>query len=265
MIKRLFIDIETCPMITYTWNIGREVSIGHENIIEEPRIICIAYKWEGKPPESFDWGKKRCDKSMLDQIVKIIASADEVIAHNGDRFDVPWIRTRCLKHGIRFPYRLPSVDTLKQARSGFRFPSNRLDYLGQYMGHGNKKETGGFGLWKAVMDGDKEALFNMVEYCKRDVELLENVWGTLYDYTKPTTHMGVQAGGYKHWCPKCGSSNVKLNGNKKVSAAGVPRIQLRCKECKCQYMMNETQARREMLREKEDNLLSGYTPGEREQ
>lgn len=255
-VRRLYVDIETCPLIAYTWTIGKKVNLSHDNIIADPRIICIGYKWESGPVKALTWDKGKCDKAMLAQFVKVLMEADEVIAHNGDRFDVPWIRTRCAFHRIPIPHQLPTVDTLKQARRGFRFPSNRLDYLGKYMGIGRKMETGGFGLWKAVMDGDKQALHDMVEYCKRDVELLQEVHHALYSYAKPTTHIGIAVGGYRHWCPSCGSHNVKLNGNKRVTAAGVLQVEMKCKDCRSAWRMNETMARREILKEREDKLLS---------
>jgi hypothetical protein len=43
-IKRLFFDIETSPNIGYFWRAGYKLNIGHENIIEERKIICISYK-----------------------------------------------------------------------------------------------------------------------------------------------------------------------------------------------------------------------------
>lgn len=247
--NRLYVDIETAPMIAYTWRVGRKINLDHGNIIKEPSIICICYKWEGKPTKALQWDRKHCDKAMLTEFVKVLARADEIIAHNGDRFDLPWIRTRCLFHRIPINAQLPSVDTLKQARRGFNFPSNRLDYLGQYMGLGGKKKTGGFDLWKAVYGGDRAALRQMVDYCKRDVELLEEVHHRLYDYAKPTAHVGVMEGGYKHWCPSCGSSNTKLNGNKFTTAGGTVRVQMRCLDCSRHWRMGEATARAEMLRE----------------
>lgn len=243
-------------MIVYTWAIGRKVSLSHDNILSDPRIICIGYKWEDGPVRALTWDRDKCDRAMLSELVKVLMRADEVIAHNGDRFDVPWIRTRCAFHRIPIPHQLPTVDTLKQARRGFRFPSNRLDYLGKYMGVGRKVETGGFGLWKSVMDGDRQALRDMVEYCKRDVELLQEVHHALYAYAKPTTHIGVSVGGYKHWCPSCGSDNVKSNANRRVSAQGVVKVQMKCLECGRYYSMNETQVRSERLREHKDKKLS---------
>lgn len=247
--RRLYVDIETAPMVVYTWRVGRNINLGHDNIIKEPSIICIGYKWEGKPTKAMWWDKRNDDKAMLSDFVKIIGQADEVIAHNGDRFDLPWIRTRCLFHRIPIEAQLPSVDTLKQARRGFNFPSNRLDYLGQYMGLGGKRKTSGFDLWKQVYHGDRSALRQMVDYCKRDVELLEEVHHTLYTYAKPTAHVGVMEGGYKHWCPSCGSGHTKLNGNKWTTAGGTVKVQMMCLDCGRTWRMGEATARAEMLRE----------------
>lgn len=250
LIKRLYLDCETSPNVVYSWRIGRRIDLTHDNIIEERKIITICYKWEGKKEvHSLTWDARKNDKAMLKSFLKVLMQAEEVVAHNGDRFDLPWIRTRCLFHGIDIPAQLPSVDTLKLAKKGFLFNNNRLDYLGGFMGHGRKKETGGYGLWIRVMNGDQKALDAMVDYCQRDVELLEKVHHTLYGYSMPKTHLAVLTGGYKHHCPRCASDNVVRNGNKHVTAAGVVRVQMRCRGCNRQWRMSETVARNEMLRE----------------
>lgn len=257
LIRRLFVDLETSPNVVYSWRIGRKIDLSHDNIVEERRIITICYKWEGKDKvHSLTWGKDRGDKAMLKQFLPVLMEAQEVIAHNGDRFDLPWIRTRCLFHGINIPAQLPSVDTLKMARKGFMFNSNRLDYLGGFMGHGHKKETGGFGLWKKVIAGNAGALREMVSYCKRDVELLEKVHGSLYGYSVPKTHLGVLAGGYKHHCPRCASDNVIMNGNRYTTLAGTVLVQMHCKDCSRKYRMSQNVVMREQLREHEAKELA---------
>ena len=249
MFKRLYVDLETSPNVVYSWRVGRRIDIGYDNIVAERAIICICYKWEGsKKVESLVW-ENSSDKAMLRKFIRVLERAEEVVAHNGDRFDLPWIRTRCIFHGIPLSAQLPSVDTLKIARSGFLFNSNRLDYLGGFLGHGHKADTGGFRLWKGVMDGNKNDLKAMVNYCARDVELLEKVHGSLYKYSRPKQHMGVHHGGYKHHCPACASGNTVRNGNKWVTAAGTVQVQMRCKDCGRQWRMGEATARREQLRE----------------
>jgi hypothetical protein len=229
--KRLFFDCETSPNIVYSWRVGYKIDLSHDNIIEERRIICISYKWEGSEDvKTLTWDKNNCDAALLRKFTKLAANADELVGHNGDRFDIKWFRTRCLVHGIEAKPHYTSVDTLKLAKSGFYFNSNRLDYLGSLLTGKGKKETGGFGLWKGVMNGDRKALKEMVDYCEQDVLLLEKVFHKLQPYSKHKTHVGALAGGYKHHCPTCGSEDTKRNKSM-VTAAGTPQIQMVCNQC----------------------------------
>ena len=51
-----------------------------------------------------------------------------------------------------------SVDTLKEARKVFKFSSNKLDYIAQYLGVGAKMDTGGIALWEGCATGSRKAL-----------------------------------------------------------------------------------------------------------
>jgi DNA polymerase elongation subunit (family B) len=229
--KRLFFDIETSPNIGFFWQSGYKLNVPYSNIIKERAIICICYKWEGDDKVySLNWDKNQDDKAMLEKFVEITNEAQELVGHNGDKFDLPWIRTRCLFHGIPMFPNYVTIDTLKQARSKFRFNSNRLDYIANYLGVGGKTETG-FDLWKnIVLNKDKEAMDKMVEYCKNDVIILEKVYKYLANYFPHKTHYGALENGDKCSCPECGSINLKFS-QKRYSAAGTPRIQLQCREC----------------------------------
>src|SRR5688572_1670103 len=100
--KRLFFDIETSYNIVSTWRAGYKIDIPYQSILKERQIICICYGWEGeKKIYSLKWGKD--DKKMLQQFIKVASKADEIVGHNIDRFDTPWIKTRCLKHKIDCP------------------------------------------------------------------------------------------------------------------------------------------------------------------
>ena len=123
-IRRLFFDIETAPMIVYSWRVGWKLTIPTDNIIEDWRVICISYKWEGEDKvHTLDWGKEMCDKKLLEEFIKIANQSDEMVAHNGDRFDIKKIRTRCIYHRIPMFPDYKSLDTLKKAKSGFNFNS----------------------------------------------------------------------------------------------------------------------------------------------
>ena len=234
-IKRLFFDIETSPNIVYTWRAGWNITVTPESIIEERRIICVSYKWENKPKiHRLSWDKSQCDKQMIIDFLKVLNQADEVIAHNGDRFDIKWLRTRCIFHRIpMFPaYR--SLDTLKKAKSGFYFNSNKLDYIAKFLNVGAKMETGGYDLWKEVMKNNFEALETMGQYCDQDVLVLEAVYQEMKNYFKQNTHQGVLDGKIKFSCPSCGSEKIDYLKMLSTPAGTVKRV-MKCKPCQHTY------------------------------
>ena len=104
IIKRLFFDIETSPCIGYFWRPGYKVNLSYDNILEENKIICICYKWQHEDEvNSLTWDSKQNDKKMLQKFIKVANKADELVGHNGDRFDLKWVKTRCLKQHTRIP------------------------------------------------------------------------------------------------------------------------------------------------------------------
>ena len=196
--KRLYFDIEVSANIGFFWKPGYNLNIGYENIIKEAGIICN--------------------------------TADELVGHNGDKFDLPWIRTRCLFHDIDLFPNYITIDTLKLARNKFRFNSNRLNYIAQYLGIGKKIKTE-FDLWKdIVLNKSETALNKMVAYCKQDVKLLEEVHQKLKNHERAKTHYGVANGKDKRTCPECGGNKVHIT-KYRVTALGTKMAQYQCQGC----------------------------------
>lgn len=180
--KRLFFDLETSPNVVFSWRIGNKINLSPDNIINERAIICASYKWEGEDEVNTLTWYKGDDKKLLQEFSKIIDSADEVITQNGDKFDIKWLRARCIYHRIPISVKFNSIDTLKMMKAGFNFNSNKLDYVGSFLGVGKKLPTG-YDLWrKIILENDKEAMNTMVEYCEEDVRLLERVYNELQPY-----------------------------------------------------------------------------------
>lgn len=238
--KRLFFDIETSFNIVSCWKTGYKLNISPENIIKERAIICICYKWEGeKKVHSLNWDVNQSDKTLLQTFIKVANEADELIGHNGDKFDLPWIRTRCLFHKISMFPSYTSLDTLKKARSLFNFNSNKLDYIASFLGLGHKNEMR-FSDWtKIVLDKSTAALTKMITYCKKDVTLLEEVYNKLQPYITSKAHHGLAQGGTKCSCPSCGSEKSKLSKTR-ISAAGITKYQLQCSSCGTYHTVSET-------------------------
>lgn len=247
--RRLFYDIETSFSLFSGFQIGFNINVSYQNLIWESRVVCICYKWEGEDEvHSLKWHLGE-DMAIISAFVRIADSADTIVGHNIDGFDTPILRTRAIKHGIPMGCLHTSEDTLKMAKrragKGFKFQSNRLDYIGQFLELGEKIHTDR-SLWERVtypvilphlfpMTEDYDnAMDDMVTYCKQDVRLLEKVYHKLKPYAPAKVHEAVHADDHPWNCKSCGSGEIKRNGNK-TSATGVKKQQWLCLKCNHQY------------------------------
>ncbi len=229
-IRRLFWDIEVTPNLVWSWRVGYQINLQHENIVQERKVICIAYKWEGESSVNIlTWDSRHDDRAMLVAFLSVANSADELVAQYGDGFDMPWFRARCLIHGCDPLPAYKTIDTKAWASKHFYFNSNKLDYLGKILGFGGKDDTD-FQLWLDVISGSKKALDYMCKYCKKDVVRLEQVYSKLARCMKPKTHAGVFQGGEKWQCAHCGSKNVRVH-KRRVSSTGTVSWQMICEDC----------------------------------
>lgn len=209
-LKKLYIDIETLPNIAVNWAAGSEVSIPYNFIIKEREILCIGYKWEGKRVQNLCRSKRVSEKDILKKFLKIASEADVIIGHNGDRFDIKWIKTRLLMLDLGPLPDIISIDTLKLARSNFLFNSNKLDYIAKALGIGHKVSTGGMDLWLKCMEMQPSALKTMVKYCNKDVELLEKIDKKLAPYvTNYPVNRGSRRAKNLNMCYNCDKRGTK--------------------------------------------------------
>ena len=238
-LKRLFIDIETAPYEAYVWRTGKQF-IGHDSLRYSHRdgnIICVCYKWAHKRSvKSLRWDKKG-DKNLVKRLLPVLLEADEIVAQNGDRFDIPYINTRILTHRLQAGPVWKTVDTLVIARKRFNFPSNRLDALGKFiLGEGKIHTT--FEIWKQIKETDDPvAMEKMVRYCRKDVLLLERVYNELAAFHEVKTHIGVSMGGEKWSCAGCGSESV-AKSKTKYTANGTTQHQMQCRACGRYYTIS---------------------------
>jgi RNase_H superfamily len=237
-IRRLFADIETSPTIGFFWGAGFGLNIPHENILQERKIICIAFKWQGeKKVTVLRWDENQDDKEMLREFVRVANQADEIVGHYGNHFDWPWVRTRILMHKLPPIPIWKTVDTKALASKWFYFQSNKLDYISSALGHGHKLHTD-FQLWKDVMAGSEKALNYMCKYCGVDVQRLEKVYEDIAPFVPVRSHVGVLNALDKWTCPRDGSMNVKTS-TKRVTMGGSVQWQMQCLDCGAYYKISD--------------------------
>jgi len=236
--RRLFFDIETSYATARVWRPGKQY-VNPENLITDTKIICISYKWQGEDKvHHLHWDKNQNDGTMLKKFVKIMGDADEIVAHNGDNFDMKVFRTRCIINKILMYPTYRTFDTLKKARQYFSFSSNKLDYIGKVLGVGRKLTHEGMKMWVDVVEGKCEkALKKMLDYCDQDIILLEDVFNALNPYVYHNTNFAVLHGKDKWDCPDCTSTDVDMY-HTYTTPMGVIRRNMRCNDCFKQYRIS---------------------------
>lgn len=229
----LLFDIETSPLISYTWGIWEQDVI---EVKEEWYMLCFAYKWLGEKkthivalPDFKAYKKdKRNDYFLIEKLHELFNQADIVIAHNGDMFDIKKANARFIFHGLEQPNVYKTIDTLKLARRYFKFDSNKLDYLGQYLKLGRKLPHTGKHLWFGCMDGDMKSWELMKRYNIQDVVLLEKVYLKLRGWAGNGANLALITGNFSS-CPRCGSEHIIKSGLSYTSA--IVYQSYRCMNC----------------------------------
>lgn len=213
--KVLIFDIESSPSITYSF--GRfQVNIGIDQVIQDPIFLTWSAKWlysseilsdKITQEEVLEGDDYRIVKSLWD----LVDEADIVVAHYGDKFDIPMLNYRAIIHDLKPFSSVKSIDTKKVASASFKFPSNKLDAIAGYFGVGNKIKTD-FDLWKRCLNGDEDAITEMDVYCNQDVKILEDVYLRLRPYIKSHPNLGVYNEMEQNQCSMCGSTDLKEEG-----------------------------------------------------
>lgn len=236
-------DIETVQNLVATFTLWERsgLSLPHRNVLQERYIVCASWK---------DLNEKRVhsvsvlddpkryrknpfdDQHVVETLHEVLAEADVIVAHNGDQYDTKFTEGRILYHGLSPLPPLTKIDTKTVAKNRFNLNSNRLDYLGLYLGVGKKKEIDPQRWLDILSQGPKavEAIREMVRYNKQDILLLEKVFHKLRPYVP--NHVNRQLFGEFEGCPRCGSRKVQSRQGReyhRTTTRVYPKFQ--CQEC----------------------------------
>lgn len=212
-LKIVFLDVETAPSIGYTWGKWEQNIL---DFIEDGYLLSFSLKHAGKngkfktrglPDYAMYSTNPKDDSDLVRDLWEEIHDADVIVAHNGDKFDLPTIYTRFSALGLRPPRPVQTVDTLRVARHQFKFKSNKLDDLCRDLNIGRKLVHTGFDLWKRCMAGDLKAFHLMKRYNQHDVVLLEELYYRWLPYIKNHPNVSTEPG----HCPRCGSSKIQFD------------------------------------------------------
>jgi predicted PolB exonuclease-like 3'-5' exonuclease len=240
--KILIYDIETSRAVVKTWWSGKQYVNG-DQIIREPKIITIAWKWFGTDEVYVDhWSMdKHCDKAMLERFLRDYNLADMIIGQNNDRFDNRWINGRALKYDLDVNTQVRSLDLMKENKRLFRVPGYSMKFINKYLGIKGKLEHEGIKMWDMIEDGSldeqKEYMQKMIDYNRQDIIATEEMYLRIRKYIGTPTHIGKFMGGSKYDCPTCGSTHVEPKRITYTSAGTLQHI-MHCTECESHHKIS---------------------------
>lgn len=226
--KKLFFDIETTPLLAYTWGLKTDY-IPWDRVQKDWVMLCWA-AMDADTGQQFhasnNLKRPLDDRQTVTKLHKLVSKYDVLIGHNVDRFDLPRLKSRALYHGLAPMPTINTIDTLKLSRRTFGMTSNSLDALAKYVGLGCKDSVN-YETWMGCMRGEKAAWDKMVKYNMRDVTLLEEVYSVLMPWGK-SLNMGNRDKGLTA-CRLCGSLDLVKRGFRFTEARKIQRLQ--CKAC----------------------------------
>lgn len=174
-------DIETGALdagfdIVYTWFLKTS---GKDEIVYD----CISLD---------DLQKGRKDRRILESLVNTLWEYDRIITHYGSnfRFDIPFVRTRCIRQGIDFPTcgMLWVSDTYSMAKKLLCLKSNRQGRVASAILGKDIKTKMEDNHWLAVKYGTnaekRKALKYIRDHCEADVHQLDENYLAMKPYMK---------------------------------------------------------------------------------
>jgi hypothetical protein len=224
--KILFLDIETSPNLAYVWGLWDQ-NIAINQLVETTEMLCFGARWYGEKKVTFRSLHHDGKEEMLKEVHRLLDEADVLVGWNSKAFDSKHLKRELLQAGMLPPSPYKEMDLMLAVKSQFKFPSNKLDYVSQTLGVGEKVKHSGFDLWIKCMAGDNKAWVEMKKYQIQDVDLLVD----LYEKLKPwiPNHPNVSLSGNVDGCVTCGSTHLQSRGYATTLTGKYQRLQ--CQSC----------------------------------
>jgi len=130
--------------------------------------------------------KGDADKEVCKQLLIDINKFDKLVGYYSTKFDIPFIRTRCVKHGLEFPEygQLFHKDVYYIIRNKFKFHRNRQEIACRFLLGKTEKTHLDPEIWIKAIQGNREALDYIYDHNKRDVRDLEKLYNKVIGFNR---------------------------------------------------------------------------------
>jgi uncharacterized protein YprB with RNaseH-like and TPR domain len=153
------------------------------------RLFCFAIKPLGEEPiiisELDTKYKKRFkgdDAAICGAVRDEIEQYDTWVSWYGRKFDIPFLNTRLIMHNSRPLQNRFHIDLWETCRRKLKLHSNRLEAAAIALDVPYSKTHITPSVWGKASAGDSKALEYIIEHCKLDVFVLEEVYKRLVKY-----------------------------------------------------------------------------------
>jgi len=126
------------------------------------------------------------ERKALEWLQEKLKDCDELVTWYGSGFDIPFLLTRALVHGVNLDRlaELPMLDLCEWSRANLMLTSYSLESVARFLGIDWSKEFHGqdiLTMFRLAERGNLEARKLIVEHCKEDVVVL----GRVHEKLKP--------------------------------------------------------------------------------
>lgn len=197
-------------------------------------IICAGYKTVGKGKakvldiSQYAGDPLKAEKRLIKDLSEVLLEADCWLTWFGTYFDIPYLNTRLLYHGLPvLPADYAHIDGWKTAKNRLRLGNNRLNTVQQFLNLKDEKTHIKGEMWILAMAGDRKAMRYLVDHCYKDVLVLEDAYNRLRPLIIDHPNQGLLDG--RGGCTICGSERLQKRGFHITRTRKYQRYQ--CQDC----------------------------------
>lgn len=249
-----YFDLETSLMQGYFFDIW-EQNIPMSRVTKQSHLLSASWAFNDSEPQGVRMTpedvKTGNDLEIVVKLIEALNSCDVAVSFNGRRFDFKKLNTRAIYWGLP-PVVIPkNIDLMLDAKRLFKFPSNSMQNISDYLSLDGKISTSSSRLWERCMEYDNydvcdNALQEMLTYNLQDIRATRDLHYKFMGWSKTTPNIAtitkkVQGKDLKEdtnlLCIHCGSSDVSkimIDGVAKQGYTSVSSFDLyRCGESSC--------------------------------
>ena len=144
-------------------------------------VVGVGVMPEDGPAEYLSVGRIEEEKMVLSKLVSLLGQYEIVVTWNGRSFDLPFLTTRLLNHGLdpRSLMGMRHIDLHEVVKGRLRLTFTYLDHVCDFFGIEKRKGPMGMDvphLYLKAQEGDSGALKVIRAHCLDDLEATRKVY-----------------------------------------------------------------------------------------